>query len=122
MRLIPIFAVLLLIFGVAGSTDAAFRASAQGSVLRSTAAWRDRKFNIDVRVVLARSNIILQRPNLQREELMPLGNGRLGTPVSCGHDRDCDGRQEPHDRQRYEESWARVHSTGVTLARCFNLR
>jgi alpha-L-fucosidase 2 len=81
MRLIRIFAVLLLIFGVAGSTNAVFRADAQGSVLRPTTAWRDGNFNIDVRVVVARSNIILQRPNLQREESMPLGNGRLGLAV-----------------------------------------
>jgi hypothetical protein len=81
MRLIPIFTVLSLIFGVAGSTDAAFRAGAQGPVLRPTTAWRDGNFNIDVRGVVARSDIILERPNLQREESMPLGNGRLGLGV-----------------------------------------
>ena len=72
MRLIPTFAALLLVFVVAGSTDAVFRAGAQESALRPTTAWRDGKFNIDVRGVVARSNIILQRPNLQRNESMPL--------------------------------------------------
>jgi hypothetical protein len=81
MRLIPIFAVLSLAFGVAGSTKAAFGAAAQEPVVRPTTAWRDGKFNIDVRGVVARSSIVLQRPNLQREESMPLGNGRLGLGV-----------------------------------------
>jgi hypothetical protein len=81
MRLIPIFAVLSLAFCVAGSTKAAFSAGAQETVFRPTTAWRDGKFNIDVRGVVSRSNIILQRPNLQREESMPLGNGRLGLGV-----------------------------------------
>ncbi|MDX6463834.1 MAG: alpha-L-fucosidase 2 [Acidobacteriaceae bacterium] len=81
MRLIPIFAVLSLAFGVAGSTKAAFGAAAQEPVVRPTTAWRDGKFNIDVRGVVARSSIVLQRPNLQREESMPPGNGRLGLGV-----------------------------------------
>src|SRR6266404_1079232 len=81
MRLIPIFAVLSLIFGVAGSTGVAFGAGSQEPVVRPTTAWRDGNFNIDVGAVVARSNIILQRPNLQREESMPLGNGRLGLGV-----------------------------------------
>jgi hypothetical protein len=66
MRLIPIFAVLSLAFCVAGSTKAAFSAGAQETVFRPTTAWRDGKFNIDARGVVSRSNIILQRPNLQR--------------------------------------------------------
>jgi alpha-L-fucosidase 2 len=81
MRLIPMFAVLSLVFGVAGSKKAAFGAGAQEPVLRPTTSWRDGKFNIDVRGVVARSRIILQRPNLEREESMPLGNGRLGLGV-----------------------------------------
>jgi alpha-L-fucosidase 2 len=81
MRLIPIFAVLSLAFGVAGSTKAAFSAGAQETVLRPTTAWRGGKFNIDLRGVVSRSNIIPQRPNLEREESMPLGNGRLGLGV-----------------------------------------
>jgi hypothetical protein len=36
MRLIPIFAVLSLVFGVAGSTKAAFGAGAQEPVLGSS--------------------------------------------------------------------------------------
>lgn len=47
----------------------------------ATTAWKDGRFNIDVRGVVGRSDIILLRPGRLREEAMPLGNGRLGIGV-----------------------------------------
>nr|WP_130424840.1 hypothetical protein [Edaphobacter modestus] len=38
-------------------------------------------FQVDVPGVVGRSDIILQRPNLDKTEAMPLGNGRLGLGV-----------------------------------------
>ncbi len=38
-------------------------------------------FAVDVASVVGRSDIVMQRPNLKREEAMPLGNGRLGVAV-----------------------------------------
>ncbi len=81
MRLILRIAVLSLVLGAAGLTEAVFCAGAQETVLKPTSAWRDGSFNIDVKGVVSRSDIVLQRPNLQREESMPLGNGRLGLGV-----------------------------------------
>lgn len=46
-----------------------------------TSAWRDGRFHVDIPNVVGRSDIILQRPNLNRTEAMPLGNGRLGLGV-----------------------------------------
>ena len=47
----------------------------------STSAWRDGHFQVDVPRVVGRSDVILQRPNSDRTEAMPLGNGRLGLGV-----------------------------------------
>ncbi len=44
-------------------------------------AWRQGHFQIDTRSVVKRSDVILQRPNEQPHEAMPLGNGRLGVVV-----------------------------------------
>jgi len=46
-----------------------------------TSAWKDGRFQVDVRGVAGRSDIVLQRPNSDRTEAMPLGNGRLGLGV-----------------------------------------
>jgi len=47
----------------------------------STTAWRDGRFHVDVAGVVSRSSIILGTPNLEAEQAMPLGNGRLGVAV-----------------------------------------
>lgn len=44
-------------------------------------AWRNGQFHVNVAGVVSRSDIVLQRPNTQPEEAMPLGNGRLGVAV-----------------------------------------
>jgi len=46
-----------------------------------TSAWKDGRFQVDVPSVVGGSDIILQRPNSDRKEAMPLGNGRLGLGV-----------------------------------------
>lgn len=73
--------VALLFLGATGTPAAGFRAEAQSAAISPTTAWRDGTFNIDVKDVVARSAIVLQRPNVEREESMPLGNGRLGLGV-----------------------------------------
>jgi alpha-L-fucosidase 2 len=44
-------------------------------------AWKDGRFNLDPKQVVGRSDVILLRPGRQREDAMPLGNGRLGIGV-----------------------------------------
>jgi len=46
-----------------------------------TTAWKDGRFRLDVKNVVGRSDIILQRANTDKTEAMPLGNGRLGAAV-----------------------------------------
>jgi alpha-L-fucosidase 2 len=46
-----------------------------------TTAWQDGRFNLDVQQVVGRSDVISLRPGRQREDAMPLGNGRLGIGV-----------------------------------------
>jgi alpha-L-fucosidase 2 len=46
-----------------------------------TTAWKDGRFNLDVKQVVGRSDVVLLRPGRQREDAMPLGNGRLGIGV-----------------------------------------
>lgn len=46
-----------------------------------TSAWKDGRFQMDVPGVVHRSDIVLQRPNRDHTEAMPLGNGRLGLGV-----------------------------------------
>lgn len=65
----------------AGSPVSGVGAEAQTPASSLTTAWKNGKFDLDVKNVVARSAIILKRPNLQREESMPLGNGRLGLGV-----------------------------------------
>jgi alpha-L-fucosidase 2 len=44
-------------------------------------AWHDGKFQVDVAGVIGRSDIVLNRPNFEAVQAMPLGNGRLGVSV-----------------------------------------
>ncbi|HEY1577466.1 MAG TPA: glycoside hydrolase [Terracidiphilus sp.] len=53
-------------------------AYAQKNGADETTAWKDGSFHIDAAGVVARSAIVLQRPNLEPAEAMALGNGRLG--------------------------------------------
>lgn len=53
-------------------------AFAQKNVADETTAWKDGSFHIDVAGVVGRSAIVLQRPNLEPAEALPLGNGNLG--------------------------------------------
>ena len=46
-----------------------------------SSAWHNGAFHVDVPGVIGRSDIVLGRPNLNAEEAMPLGNGRLGVAV-----------------------------------------
>ncbi|RRA47141.1 DUF5703 domain-containing protein [Acidipila sp. EB88] len=47
----------------------------------ATSPWKDGHFHLDTEGVLSRSDIVLLRPNVQKTEAMPLGNGRLGLGV-----------------------------------------
>jgi hypothetical protein len=50
-----------------------------------TTAWYGGAFNVDVASVVAQSNVILAHPNLNPNQSMPLGNGRLGAAVWSGN-------------------------------------
>lgn len=56
----------------------AWGAPAQSASPGSTTAWHDGRFQVDAAGVISRSSIILGKPNLEAEQAMPLGNGRLG--------------------------------------------
>jgi hypothetical protein len=47
----------------------------------SQTAWQKGVLHADTQAVIGRSDIVLARPNLDRTEAMPLGNGRLGVAV-----------------------------------------
>ncbi len=65
--------------GVSLTGSAALRA--QTSRPGVTTAWRDEKFHVDVAGTISRSAIVLGQPNMDAEEALPLGNGRLGVAV-----------------------------------------
>jgi hypothetical protein len=46
-----------------------------------TTAWKDGHFEVDTKGVVGRSDVVSLRPNIQKTEAMPLGNGRLGLGV-----------------------------------------
>lgn len=48
---------------------------------QTTTAIRDGVFHVDVKQVIESSSIVLERPNEDLSEAMPLGNGRLGAAV-----------------------------------------
>jgi len=52
-----------------------------GQDSEGTTAWHAGRFQIERQGIVARSDIILERPNLLPKEAMPLGNGRLGLAV-----------------------------------------
>ena len=54
---------------------------AQSATSDSTTAWHNGKFQVDVAGVMSRSSIILEKPNLDAAQAMPLGNGRLAVAV-----------------------------------------
>jgi alpha-L-fucosidase 2 len=70
-----IFSVIVVSAFFSSAPDRA-RAADQGST-----AWRNGKFEVNVKGVIGRSDIVLQKPNLRPEQEMPLGNGRLGAAV-----------------------------------------
>lgn len=51
---------------------------AQKNAADETTAWNVGSFHLNSAGVVARSTIVLERPNLEPAEAMPLGNGRLG--------------------------------------------
>lgn len=70
MRLLGLTLASMALMGTA--------AHAQKDIAHETTAWKDGAFHIDVAGVVSRSAIVLQRPNREPAEAMPLGNGRLG--------------------------------------------
>lgn len=57
------------------------RAAAQSPVSDAATPVKNGRFQVNLPGVIGRSDIILDRPNLQSAEAMPLGNGRLGVAV-----------------------------------------
>ena len=67
---------LVLFYAALAGSAVAHSAAADGST-----ALREGRFHVDVRGVIGRSDIVLERPNRDALEAMPLGNGRLGVAV-----------------------------------------
>ena len=67
-----------LVFPVAILVSAGW---AQSSAPGTTTAWRAGSFHVDAAGVVARSAVVLGRPNREPSEAMPLGNGSLGVAV-----------------------------------------
>jgi len=61
--------------------SAVFLVSTSVTAAFSQTAWQNGAFHADTQAVIGRSDIVLARPNLDRTEAMPLGNGRLGIAV-----------------------------------------
>jgi alpha-L-fucosidase 2 len=70
-------AIFLVLLCAAFSIAASSQTAAPGS----TTAWHNGKFQVDVPGVLSRSSIVLGQPNVNPDQAMPLGNGRLGVAV-----------------------------------------
>ena len=49
-----------------------------GAADQPTTAWHDGRFALDTASVVHQSDVVLQRPNSQPDQAMPLGNGSLG--------------------------------------------
>lgn len=64
---------------LAGSLGAPACVAAQSA--SPSTAWHDQRFNVDADAVASRSDIVLEHPNRQPGQAMPLGNGRLGLAV-----------------------------------------
>jgi alpha-L-fucosidase 2 len=56
-------------------------ATAQTVPPKLTTAWQHGHFHVDAAGVMHRSDIVLERPNRDASQAMPLGNGRLGVAV-----------------------------------------
>src|SRR5450631_930348 len=69
---------LLHIFGLFFILAATLVSAQSG---KATTAWKDGSFHIGREGIVGRSDIILQKPNLDPPQAMPLGNGRLGLAV-----------------------------------------
>ena len=54
---------------------------AQSPTQKTAGAWHDGRFQVDAPGVIGRSDIVLDKPNLEDTQAMPLGNGRLGVAV-----------------------------------------
>jgi alpha-L-fucosidase 2 len=67
-------AAAILLFGWTGAT-------AQSVPQKITTAWQHGHFHVDTAGVIHRSDIVLERPNRDASQAMPLGNGRLGVAV-----------------------------------------
>ncbi len=74
-------ATFLVVFGFLTVASPAFSAMGQDQTATQTTAWKSGKFQMDVKGVIGRSDVILQRPNTAPEDAMPLGNGRLGLGI-----------------------------------------
>ena len=68
-------------FLLAAALSCFFICPAQAQQVGETTAWRDGVFHTDVRGIVERSDIVLQKPNKAPGAAMPLGNGRLGVAV-----------------------------------------
>jgi len=71
MKNLPFKIVCAISFGAAVAAAAAAQST----------AWHEGRFHVDVPAVIGRSDIILAKPNLEPDQAMPLGNGRLGVAV-----------------------------------------
>ncbi len=67
-RLLQSLSILCLLMATSASAESGMAAT----------AWSNGSFHIDRKGVVERSNVILQKPNMQPQQAMPLGNGRLG--------------------------------------------
>jgi alpha-L-fucosidase 2 len=79
--LIPILVFTTLLHGAVVTPKKCGRADGGPKHGRVFTAWRDGHLDIDVHGVVSRSDIVLGQPNIQPEQSMPLGNGRLGVAV-----------------------------------------
>uniref|UniRef100_UPI003BEECF71 hypothetical protein n=1 Tax=Burkholderia arboris TaxID=488730 RepID=UPI003BEECF71 len=51
------------------------------AVAVATGAWNGTRFQIDRPNLIGRSDIVLEKPNINSSQAMPLGNGRLGVAI-----------------------------------------
>jgi alpha-L-fucosidase 2 len=76
-------------------------------------AWNNGKFHIDVASVISRSDIVLDAPNAQAREAMPLGNGSLGVAVWSAN--GLTAQLNRADTLPYRYSPGQVEIPGLTL-------
>ncbi len=78
-RNIRMICVTLVCAGLAGSLAGTLEA--QSVAANGATAIKEGRLYVDVQGVVGRSDIVLERPNWDAAEAMPLGNGRLGVAV-----------------------------------------